>query len=73
MISDMTGRNVGAASQTSHLRACKRFVAWLGHWSEIATPDDIKYFQHHLVESGISICTHIQTMTGMKFLFIVTL
>jgi integrase/recombinase XerD len=48
-------------------------VTWLGHWSEIATPDDIKYFQHHLVESGISICTHNQTMTGMKFLFIVTL
>ena len=56
MISDMTGRNVGAASQTSHLRACKRFAARLGRWPETATPDDVKYFQHHLVESGVSIC-----------------
>ena len=30
MISDMSGRNLGPASKTSHLRACKRFAAWLG-------------------------------------------
>jgi hypothetical protein len=29
MIADMSGRNLGPASQTSHLRACKRFAAWL--------------------------------------------
>ena len=73
MISDMTGRNVGAASQTSHLRACKRFATWLGRWPETATPDDVKYFQHHLVESCVSICTRNQTMTGVKFLLSVTL
>jgi site-specific recombinase XerD len=73
MISDMTGRNVGAASQTSHLRACKRFATWLGRWPETATPDDVKYFQHHLVKSGVSICTRHQTMTRVKFLFSVTL
>ncbi|MEY8119440.1 hypothetical protein AB9F27_13035 [Falsihalocynthiibacter sp. CO-5D18] len=27
MIADMSGRNLGPASQTSHLRACKRFAA----------------------------------------------
>jgi integrase len=36
-------------------------------------PDDVKYFQQHLVESGTSICTRNQTMTGVKFLFRVTL
>ena len=71
MFSDMTGRNVGAASQTSHLRACKRFATWIGRWPETATPDDVKYSQHHLVESGI--CTCNQIMTGVKFLFSVTL
>jgi integrase/recombinase XerD len=73
MISDMTGRNLGPASQSSHLRACKRFAAWLGRSPETATPDDVKYFQQHLVESGVSICTRNQTMTGVKFLFRVTL
>ena len=73
MIADMSGRNLGPASQTSHLRACKRFAAWLGRSPETATPDDVKYFQQHLIESGTSICTRNQTMTGVKFLLRVTL
>jgi len=73
MISDMSARNLGPASQTSHLRACKRFAAWLGRSPEAATPDDVKGFQQHLIESGVSICTRNQTMTGVKFLFRVTM
>ena len=73
MVSDMTARNLGPASQTSHLRACKRFAAWLGRSPETATPDDVKDFQQHLIESATSICTRNQTMTGVKFLFRVTL
>jgi integrase/recombinase XerD len=55
------------------LRACKRFAAWLGRSPETARPDDVRDFQQHLVESGTSICTRNQTMTGVKFLFRVTL
>ena len=73
MIADMKGRNLGKASQTSHLRACKRFAAWLKRSPDTATPDDVKHFQEHLIESGVSICTRNQTMTGVKFLFRVTL
>jgi integrase/recombinase XerD len=73
MIADMTARTLGPASQTSHLRACKRFAAWLGRSPQTATPDDVRDFQQHLVETGTSICTRNQTMTGVKFLFRVTL
>ena len=73
MISDLSARNLGPASQTSHLRACKRFAAWLGRSPETASPDDVKHFQQHLIESGTSICTRNQTMTGVKFLLRVTL
>ena len=73
MIADMKGRNLGPASQRSHLRACKRFAAWLKRSPDTATPDDVKYFQEYLIESGASICTRNQTMTGVKFLFRVTL
>jgi integrase/recombinase XerD len=73
MIADMSARNLGPASQSSHLRACKRFAAWLRRTPETATPDDVKDFQQHLIESGTSICTRNQTMTGVKFLFRVTL
>ena len=73
MIADMTARNLGRASQTSHSRACKRFAAFLRRSPEAATPDDVKGFQQHLVEGGVSICTRNQTMTGVKFLLRVTL
>ncbi|KMK69030.1 Phage integrase, N-terminal SAM-like domain [Puniceibacterium sp. IMCC21224] len=73
MIADMSARNLGSASQASHLRACKRFAAWLGRSPETATPDDLRDFQQHLIESGTSICTRNQTMTGVKFLLRVTL
>lgn len=73
MIADMSARNLGRASQTGHLRACKRFAAWLGRSPEAATPDDVRDFQRHLMETGTSICTRNRTMTGVKFLFRVTL
>lgn len=73
MIADMSARTLGPASQTSHLRACKRFAAWLGRSPNTATADDVKHFQLHLMETGTSICTRNRTMTGVKFLFRVTL
>jgi len=73
MIADMTARNLGPASQTNHLRACKRFAAWLKRSPDTVTPDDVQGFQQYLIESGTSICTRNQTMTGVKFLFRVTL
>ncbi len=73
MIADMTARSLGQASQVGHLRACKRFAAWLGRSPETAGPDDVRDFQRHLIETGTSICTRNRTMTGVKFLFRVTL
>ncbi len=73
MIDDMKARNLGPASQTFHVRACKRFAAWLGRSPETATPDDVKDFQRHLIDSGASICNRNRIMTGVTFLFRVTL
>jgi len=55
--------------------ACLQAVCGLalGRSPETATPDDVKHFQQHLIESGTSICMRNQTMTGLKFLFRVTL
>lgn len=50
MIADMSACTLGRASQTSHLRACKRFSAWLRRSSDTATPDDVKHFQLHLMD-----------------------
>jgi integrase/recombinase XerD len=72
-IEDMTARQRGPASQKSHLRAYKRFSAWLQRSPDTATADEIRQFQLHLAETGVSIITRNATMTGIKFLFRVTL
>src|SRR5580704_160726 len=56
MIEDMNARKLGKHSQRSHIRSCKRFAAFLKRSLETATPDDIRRFQLHLIESGLSIC-----------------
>jgi len=73
MIEDMKARNLGAHSQRSHIDSCKRFAAFLAQSPETATADDIRRFQLHLVESGLSIPNRNRIMTGAKFLFRVTL
>ena len=73
MIDDMRARNLGPASQKVHVRSCERFAAWLGRSPETATPDEVKRFQQHLVESGVSIAMRNRIMTGVKFLLRVTL
>jgi site-specific recombinase XerD len=73
MIEDMTARQLHAATQKSHIRACKRFAAFLKRSPDTATADDIRRFQLHLAESGPSICHRNRTMTGLRFLFRVTL
>src|SRR5499427_10471835 len=73
MIEDMNARKLCAGTQRGHLRGCKRFAAFLKRSPETATAEDIRRFQLHLAEAGLSICTRNQIMTGLRFLFRVTL
>ena len=73
MIEDMAARKLGRHSQRSHLSSCERFAAFLGRSPETATADDIRRFQLFLIESGASICNRNRIMTGVRFLFRVTL
>jgi integrase/recombinase XerD len=73
MMDDMNARKLGAHSQRSHISSCKRFAAFLKRSPDTATPDDVRRFQLHLAETGMSICNRNRIMTGVKFLFRVTL
>ena len=73
MIEDMNARKLCAGTQRGHIRACKRFAAFLKRSPETATFEDIRRFQLHLAETGVSICTRNCIMTGLRFLFRVTL
>jgi integrase/recombinase XerD len=73
MIEDMNARKLCAGTQRGHIRGCKRFAAFLKRSPDTATAEDIRRFQLHLAESSLSICTRNQIMTGLRFLFRVTL
>jgi integrase/recombinase XerD len=73
MIEDMNARKLGAHSQRSHIYSCRRFAAFLKRSPDTAAPDDVRRFQLHLAETGMSICNRNRIMTGVKFLFRVTL
>ena len=73
MIEDMNARKLCAGTHRGHIRGCKRFAAFLKRSPDTATVEDIRRFQLHLAETSLSICTRNQIMTGLRFLFRVTL
>jgi integrase/recombinase XerD len=73
MIEDMAARKLTPHTQRGHIYSCKRFTAWLKRSPDTATPDEVRRFQLHLIESGTSICNRNRIMTGVRFLFRVTL
>ena len=73
MIEDMAARKLNPHTQRGHIYSCKRFAAWLKRSPDTATPDDVRLFQLHLIESGTNICNRNRIMTGVKFLLRVTL
>jgi integrase/recombinase XerD len=73
MIEDMTARKLSPKTQTAHIRSCRRFAAWLGRSPETAMPEDVRRFQLTLPNCDISNPTRNIIMTGVKFLFRVTL
>jgi len=73
MIEDMSARNLGQATQRGHIYSCKLFAGFLKRSPDAATADDLRRFQLHLIEAGHSICNRNRIMTGVRFLFRITL
>jgi site-specific recombinase XerD len=73
MIEDMTARKLCVGTQRGHIRSCKRFAAFLKRSPDTATLEDVRRFQLHLAQTGVSICNRNRIMTGVRFLFRVTL
>ena len=73
MIEDMNARKLCAGTQRGHIHSCKRFAAFLKRSPDTATAEDIRLFQLHLAKTDVSICNRNRIMTGLRFLFRVTL
>jgi site-specific recombinase XerD len=69
----MKARKLCAGTQRGHILSCKRFAAFLKRSPDTANLEDIRRFQLHLAETDVSICNRNRIMTGLRFLFRVTL
>src|SRR6202163_658800 len=73
MIEDMNARKLCAGTQRGHISSCKRFAAFVKRSPDTATLEDIRRFQLHLAETGVSICNRNRIRPGLGFFFRVTL
>src|SRR5438067_12431019 len=73
MMENMYHQKSCAGTQRGHIHSCKQFAAFLNRSPDTATTEDIRRFQLHLAEAGVSICNRNRIMTGLRFLFRVTM
>jgi integrase/recombinase XerD len=73
MLEDMRMRKLSEKTQSSYIRSVCQLAAFLGRSPDSATVEELRRFQLHLVDRGTSPITLNATITGLKFLFEVTL
>ena len=73
MIDDMTMRKLNEKTQIQYIRAVKRFSQHFGQAPDLASPEDLRRFQMHLVKQNVSSTTINATITGLRFFFEKTL
>ena len=70
MIEDMNARKLCAGTQRGHIHSCKRFAVFLNRSPDTATTEDIRRFQLHLAEAGVSICNRNRIMHDRAAVFV---
>jgi site-specific recombinase XerD len=70
---DIVIRNLTAKTQIDYVRALNRLCEYLKHSPEDATRENLREFQLFLVEDGATGTTINSTLSGLRFLYNVTL
>jgi site-specific recombinase XerD len=73
MIDDMMMRKLSPKTQNQYIRSVKNLARYLGHSPHTATAEDLRKYQLHLVDDGVSRITLNANLTGLKFFFVTTL
>jgi integrase/recombinase XerD len=69
MIEDMQIKGLGEKSQKAHIRAIKDFAGFLGRSPDTATSDDLRAYQLHMSEVGITPPTYNARIIALRFFF----
>jgi integrase/recombinase XerD len=73
LLDDMRMRKLSPKTQSGYIRTVSRFYGWLGRSPDTATAEDLRRYQLHLVDHGISPISLNVTITGLNFFFGTTL
>ena len=73
MIDDMRMRKLSPKTQSGYIRAVRQFSAYLGRSPDTASTEDLRNYQLHLVDHGISSVSLNAASSGLKFFFGITL
>jgi integrase/recombinase XerD len=73
MIDDMRMRKLSDKTQHHYIRAVRQFAGFLGRSPDTASVEDLRRYQLHLVDHGVSPISLNAAITGLKFFFEVTL
>jgi integrase/recombinase XerD len=69
MMEDMRIRGMGDKAQKSHIRAIKDFAAFLGRSPDTATPEDLRAYQLHMSDTGVTPPTFNTRIVALRFFF----
>jgi integrase/recombinase XerD len=67
MIEDMRIRGMGEKARQAHIRAIKDFAAFLGRSPDTATPEDLRAYQLHMADAGITPSTFNARIVALRF------
>jgi site-specific recombinase XerD len=73
MLDDMRMRKFGDKTQSDYQRAVRNFTKYLGRSPDTAAVEDLRRYQLHLVDHGVSPASLNAAISGLKFFFDVTL
>jgi site-specific recombinase XerD len=73
MLDDMRMRKLKPKTQEAYLRAVVRLTRFLKRSPDTATAEDLRDFQLHLVDAGVTPTTLNNLITGLKFFYGTTL
>ena len=69
MIEDMRIHGMGDKAQKAHIRAVKDIAGFLKRSPDTATPDDLRAYQLHMTDTGVTPTTYNARIMALRFLF----
>jgi site-specific recombinase XerD len=69
MIEDMRIRGMGERAQQAHIRSIKDFAVFLRRSPDTATPEELRGYQLHMTDAGVTPSTFNARIVALRFFF----